>query len=101
MVLLILTNMAPISHGNKVTFATLERRLRRRVLERIHNGDFSERGAALLAGISQPHLHNALKGSRRLSPELADRLMVRLSIDFDELLEPGETGDHRDPATSR
>ncbi len=40
----------------------------------------TERGFARTTGISQPHMHNVLKGVRTLSPELADVILVHLGI---------------------
>lgn len=57
---------------------------------RIRNGDFTERALAKLIGISQPQIHNVLKGARKLRPELADRLIRRFEMSVLDLLEPGE-----------
>ena len=54
------------------------------------NGDFTERGLARILGVSQPQMHNVLKGARKLTPELADRLLARLGIDLLDLLEASE-----------
>lgn len=56
----------------RLYFEELQRRFLERVSERVHNGELTERGLARLAGISQPHIHNVLKGVRNLSPELID-----------------------------
>lgn len=53
---------------------------------RVHSGEFSERGLARLAGISQPHLHNVFKGIRTLSPDAADRLMQALAVTIPQVL---------------
>ena len=57
---------------------------------RINNGHISERGLARLLGVSQPQIHNVLKGKRRLQPELADRLLEKFKIDLRELLQTEE-----------
>jgi plasmid maintenance system antidote protein VapI len=59
-------------------FYTLLEQLRARVIARIAQGDVTERALARQAGISQPHLHNILKGVRGLTPDVADRLMLAL-----------------------
>jgi plasmid maintenance system antidote protein VapI len=59
----------------KLTFQVLQMRLIKTVNERILNGEFTERGLAKLLGISQPQIHNVLKGARKLGLELADRLL--------------------------
>ncbi len=48
--------------------------------ERVRSGEVSERGLARLSGISQPHLHNVLKGIRALSPDSADSLMRGMNV---------------------
>ena len=57
---------------------------------RIRNGDFTERGLAKILGISQPQIHNVLKGARNLRPELADRLIRKFEMSVLDLLEAGE-----------
>jgi transcriptional regulator with XRE-family HTH domain len=70
----------------KVTFGDLQARLIQLVNGRIQNGDFTERGLARILGISQPQIHNVLKGARKLNPELADRLLAKLGMDITDLL---------------
>ena len=55
----------------------------------MHAGEVSERGLARLSNISQPHLHNVLKGVRTLSPEAADRLMRAMDITIPQVLWSG------------
>jgi hypothetical protein len=57
--------------------------------ETVHSGEVSERALARRAGLSQPHLHNVLKGIRALSPGAADQLMRALDIAVPQLLLPG------------
>ncbi|MBV9613681.1 MAG: helix-turn-helix transcriptional regulator [Acidobacteriaceae bacterium] len=45
---------------------------------------------ARILGISQPQIHNVLKGARRLRPELADRLIANLEITVLDLLAAAE-----------
>ncbi|MEZ5402753.1 MAG: helix-turn-helix transcriptional regulator [Bryobacteraceae bacterium] len=52
---------------------------------RVRNGEFTERALARLLGISQPHVHNILKGARALTPELADSFAEKLNISLDAL----------------
>jgi plasmid maintenance system antidote protein VapI len=54
---------------------------------RIQNGEYTERGLARLLGISQPQMHHVLKGTRRLQPEFADRLMARFGVTVLDLLQ--------------
>jgi hypothetical protein len=55
----------------------------------VHSGEVSERRLAKLSTISQPHLHNAFKGIRTLSPEAADRLMRTMDITIPQILWSG------------
>ncbi|MBV8831271.1 MAG: hypothetical protein JO108_18815 [Acidobacteriaceae bacterium] len=47
-----------------------------------------------MVGISQPQIHNVLKGTRKLAPELADKLLAKLEINVLDLLAPGELKEH-------
>jgi len=67
-------------------FQLLHGRLVSHVRSRVRNGEISERGLARLTGISQPHIHNVLKGARLLSADMADRILRRLRIDLADLL---------------
>ena len=77
-----------------VTFEELQRRLIRLVNYRISNGDFTERGLARMLRISQPHLHNVLKGVRKLTPGLADHLLKSFALTVFDLLENSELESH-------
>jgi plasmid maintenance system antidote protein VapI len=77
----------------RVLFAVLQARLIRFLNLRIQNGDFTERGLARILGISQPQVHNVLKGARKLTPELADHLMCRFDMSVLDLLESAELSD--------
>ena len=59
-------------------FHALLEQLRTRVMDRIAQGEVTERALARQAGISPSHLHNVLKGIRGMTPEVADRLMMAL-----------------------
>ncbi len=63
-----------------MTFLALHARLISTVRLRISNGETTERGFARLAGISQPHIHHALKGARALSPAMCDRILEGLGL---------------------
>ncbi len=56
--------------------------------ERVRSGELTERGLARMTGVSQPHMHNVLKGKRVLSPDKADAVLRHLRIDLLDLLEP-------------
>lgn len=54
---------------------------------RVRNGEITERGLAKLVGVSQPHIHNVLKGARLLSAELSDQILQHLRISLLDLIE--------------
>jgi hypothetical protein len=54
---------------------------------RVRNGELTERGLARLVGVSQPHIHNVLKGARALSPELSDQILQHLRLSLLDLIE--------------
>jgi plasmid maintenance system antidote protein VapI len=56
----------------------------------VRSGDATERGLARLTGVSQPHMHNVLKGKRLLSPEMADQIVGQLHLDLLDFIEPVE-----------
>jgi hypothetical protein len=63
------------------------------VRRRVASGEFTERGLAADIGVSQPHLHNVLKGARALTPGVADPLLARLKLSLrDLLIAPEEAG---------
>ena len=78
------------SGSKHVTFSILRARLLHVLRYRINNGEFTERGLARLTGISQPQVHNILKGARNLTPEAADRLLSRLEMTVLDLLTPAD-----------
>ncbi|MCX6594408.1 MAG: helix-turn-helix transcriptional regulator [Acidobacteria bacterium] len=57
---------------------------------KVSNGEWTERSLALRAGISQPHVHQVLRGIRQISPLLADRLMEAANVCVYDLLDPRE-----------
>lgn len=78
------------SGREKISFRLLQARLIKTVNTRIQNGEFSERGLAKLLGISQPQIHNVLKGARKLNVELADRLFWGFGLTVLDLLDDQE-----------
>ncbi len=85
--------MESLSKDHRVFFAVLQARLIHFLNLRIQNGDFTERGLARILGISQPQVHNVLKGARKLTPELADHLMCRFDMSVLDLLNSDELVD--------
>jgi plasmid maintenance system antidote protein VapI len=74
----------------RITFEVLQRRLLSVAARRIQNGEYTERGLARILGVSQPQIHNVLKGARKLHFLLADRLLNKFSISALDLLNDGE-----------
>ena len=58
-----------------MTFQDAQLKLLAQVRDRIRNGELTERGFARLIGVSQPHVHNVLKGVRKLSPQIFDSIL--------------------------
>lgn len=73
-----------------INFDELTVRLRLYIQQRIHSGEFTERSLARILRISQPHLHNMLKGVRRLSVEFADRAMLKFRLSMLDLISEAE-----------
>jgi len=73
-----------------INFGALQARLLSLISLRLDNGEFTERGLARLIGVSQPHIHNVLKGKRKLQTELADRIMRRFNISILDLFQEAE-----------
>lgn len=68
-----------------LTFHELHDRLIYHLNYCVQGGELSERGLAKRAGISQPHLHNVLKGKRLLSWKTADALLEEIQLDLFDL----------------
>ncbi len=73
-----------------IYFELLQLRLIENVHRRVQRGELTERGLARGTGISQPHLHNMLKGVRVLSPPMADLLLRHLHMSVLDLLDADE-----------
>ena len=74
-------------------FQELEQRFIDDVRRRIRSGELTERRLAKMAGISQPHVHNVLKGKRLMSIELADNILQALRMDLLDLITKEEKED--------
>lgn len=71
-------------------FETLQARLVDVVNLRVRNGELTERRLARMVGISQPHMHNVLKGVRILSPQMGDRILRKLRMSVLDLCGPDD-----------
>lgn len=74
-------------------FHELERRFTEYLKQRIRSGDLTERRLAKLTGISQPHVHNVLKGKRVFSPSMADTILHVLRVDLFDLITAEEAAE--------
>ena len=73
-----------------MNFHQQQRLLIAHLRELVRSGDATERSLARLTGVSQPHMHNVLKGKRLLSLEMADQVLAQLHLDLLDFIEPGE-----------
>jgi len=71
-------------------FRQLESRLVSALRERIRSGELTERGTARLTGLSQPHIHNVLKGKRSLSADAVDTILLAVHLDTVDLFRSSE-----------
>jgi transcriptional regulator with XRE-family HTH domain len=71
-------------------FGLLKKRLHGYLLRLVQNGDTTERGLARQTGISQPHIHNLLKGIRSMNPDIADAIMSKLGLTVLDLFDTAE-----------
>ena len=71
-------------------FQELERRFVELLRQRIRSGELTERQLARMAGISQPHVHNVLKGKRVFSLSMTDSILQVLKLDVLDLIKPEE-----------
>jgi len=71
-------------------FRQLESRLVSMLQEKIRSGELTERGTARLTGLSQPHVHNVLKGKRSLSLDAADSILEALHLEVVDLFQSSE-----------
>ncbi len=79
------------SKREDLTFKAIHVRLLAFVNDRVQSGEFSERSLAGRLGVSQPQLHNVLKGARKLQIELADAMLAEFRISVLELLTKEES----------
>ena len=69
-----------------VNFHELEHRLILNLQHRVRSGEITERRLARVIGVSQPHLHNVLKGKHLFSVTTADKIMRHLNLDVLDLI---------------
>lgn len=66
-------------------FREFQDRLMEHLRGQVDAAGLTERSLARLTGVSQPHLHQALRGDRSLSPAMADRLLRHLGLSLFDL----------------
>ncbi len=71
-----------------LTFRDLQVRLLEHLRNRLRAGEITERGLSRISGISQPHIHNVLKGKREMSVGTSDTLLFHLRLDIRDLVKP-------------
>lgn len=76
-----------------MTFLEAQQRLLAELRTHVRNGHLTEREMARLTGVSQPHIHNVLKGVRNLSPEIADRILKTFHLSVLDFISPNELHD--------
>jgi hypothetical protein len=77
-----------------VFFSDLQNSLVESLRDRVRNGELTERSLARLVGVSQPHMHNVLKGARLLSPSLVDQILQQLRLSVLDLIDRDYLSDH-------
>lgn len=70
-----------------MSLQALLQRLTQQLSYSVRSGETTERALAFRLGISQPHLHNVLKGCRPLTVEVADRVLAKLRLHALDLFE--------------
>ena len=73
-----------------VDFEELQHRLVRHLRELVRGGAITERRLARVVNVSQPHLHNVLKGKHAFSTAMADKILRHLKLDLMDLIDPEE-----------
>lgn len=73
-----------------MSFLKLQDNLIEVLRNRVLNGELTERRLAKITGVSQPHIHNVLKGIRELSPELSDRVLLEFHLSLRDLWSAAE-----------
>jgi plasmid maintenance system antidote protein VapI len=79
-----------VSFDTGLRFERLEQRLLEVLRQKVTNGELTERGLARRIGVSQPHIHNVLKGLRTLSAPVADLILEELGMNVLDLAKSEE-----------
>lgn len=84
-----------------MTFVQVQSRILSRIREKVNNGEITERGFARATGISQPHIHKVLKGTRTLSFERFDSILKHLKFSLLDFSSDAELDDQLAKRVSR
>jgi plasmid maintenance system antidote protein VapI len=71
-----------------MNFHELRERFLDHLRSQVRRGELTERRLAKITGVSQPHIHNVLKGKRVLSMEKADEVLRHMKLDLLDLIKP-------------
>lgn len=71
-------------------FCELQEQLLLDLRLRVRRGETTERQLARTTGVSQPHIHNILKGFRDLTPTTADRILRALNVSILDLIDTAD-----------
>jgi hypothetical protein len=77
-----------------VRFAEFHKRLVECLRDKVRSGEITERGLARMTGISQPHVHNVLKGKKLFSVDVSDAILRELDLDLLDFVQPSELKRH-------
>ena len=80
----------PYAESPMLRFSEFHSRLITCLRDKVRSGELTERGLARATGISQPHIHNVLKGKKLFSLELSDTILRELDLDLLDLLDPAD-----------
>jgi hypothetical protein len=79
-----------------MTLGDIQRRFVALLRNRVRSGELTERSLARMVGVSQPHMHNVLKGTRTFSVETTDDVMRHLHMDVLDLIDLRDWAERRD-----
>ncbi|HUA61785.1 MAG TPA: XRE family transcriptional regulator [Verrucomicrobiae bacterium] len=76
-------------------FEVLHSRVVQHLQDIVRNGVVTERGLSRMTGLSQPHIHQVLKGTKFLSMASANHVLRSLQTDLVDFLEPEDIEEWR------
>ena len=76
-------------------FEVLHGRVVKHLQDIVRNGVVTERGLSRMTGLSQPHIHQVLKGTKFFSMASANQVLRSLQNDLVDFLEPEDIEEWR------